>query len=97
MWGGKVGGKKEKGKRFLFPFAEGLKTYFLPPFLAPAAGFSAVLVEAVDAFGLVSAFFFIVLLPLAKRNHYPQICNLGVAMPLHKRIFSVIVIEKIDC
>jgi len=33
------------------------KSYFLPPFLA--AGFSAVLLEELDAFGLVSAFFFI--------------------------------------
>ena len=48
-------GEKEREEGPL-PFALSRKSYFLPPFLA--AGFSAVLVEAL-AFGLVSAFFFI--------------------------------------
>jgi hypothetical protein len=45
-------GKKGRGASSLES-----KSYFLPPFLA--AGFSAVLLEELDAFGLVSAFFFI--------------------------------------
>jgi hypothetical protein len=47
---------KKKGKRSSSLCTES-KSYFLPPFLA--AGFSAVLLEELDAFGLVSAFFFI--------------------------------------
>lgn len=61
-----------------------MRTYFLPPFLAPPAGFSAALVEAGAAFGLLSVFFFIWIYLWAKAEHPSANCNLGRVMPLGK-------------
>jgi hypothetical protein len=57
--------KNKKGKNSFFPFSSrGDQPYFLPPFLAPPAGFSVDFSAGFEAvFGLLSAFFFIVLPP----------------------------------